>query len=286
MRLPDDSISLHDNLMWLNAGSDPTELLVVVHALGGRLVGSYRPIIARLPRQQSSLAVLACAPGHSMYPLSTVEDMAEYYVELLLEQFPNTRFHICGWSLGGAIAYAMIQVLIARGLRTGALIMLDTWANLPLQVGESYSVDLERENDIIRWTYFMKIVDGSVPESVDLDAPFWSWSEQQRLEESYKYAVDFDPEHYSGELGWSIFRDDYAFFSLLWESGDRFIPPEIDHPVHYIAATEAKPEIVNFWRTRTKNFHLSTCPGDHNSIMGIAYGKRNSRTVLQAMSTA
>ncbi|WP_281278342.1 non-ribosomal peptide synthetase [Nocardia tenerifensis] len=57
--------------------------------------------------------------------LGSVEEYAERYVEEILKAFPDTTFHLLGWSLGGKIAHAMAARLQRMGRPVGLLALVD-----------------------------------------------------------------------------------------------------------------------------------------------------------------
>ncbi|WP_432279282.1 amino acid adenylation domain-containing protein [Nocardia brasiliensis] len=57
--------------------------------------------------------------------LESVTAYAERYVDELLKSFPDTTFHLLGWSLGGKIAHAMAARLQELGHPVGLLVLVD-----------------------------------------------------------------------------------------------------------------------------------------------------------------
>jgi amino acid adenylation domain-containing protein len=68
------------------------------------------------------------APDLSHTPETTIEELAARYVADLLCMQPEGPYQIGGWSVGGVIAFAMAQHLVAQGHEVSRLIILDAWA--------------------------------------------------------------------------------------------------------------------------------------------------------------
>jgi thioesterase domain-containing protein len=73
--------------------------------------------------------------------------MAACYVAELLQVRPDGPYFLCGWSLGGLVAYEMARQLQARGGAVALLAVVDTVPRLPLP-GER---EAEEERDDSRW---------------------------------------------------------------------------------------------------------------------------------------
>ncbi|NML64817.1 amino acid adenylation domain-containing protein [Hymenobacter sp. RP-2-7] len=61
-------------------------------------------------------------------PLTTIEEMAQHYVEAIVAHNPTGPYALAGYSYGGIIAYEMSRQLLAAGRQISFLGMLDTYA--------------------------------------------------------------------------------------------------------------------------------------------------------------
>jgi len=59
-------------------------------------------------------------------PNKSLEEMASYYISLMIDQNPHGPYNISGYSFGGYVAYEMAQQLHAMGKKVGKLILFDT----------------------------------------------------------------------------------------------------------------------------------------------------------------
>ncbi|MDJ1468330.1 non-ribosomal peptide synthetase [Xanthocytophaga flava] len=60
-------------------------------------------------------------------PLNSNEEMAEYFIQQILEVQPQGPYNLAGYSSGGSVAYAMAQILTSRGYEVNQLFMFDTY---------------------------------------------------------------------------------------------------------------------------------------------------------------
>lgn len=104
--------------------------IVCVHPAGG-LGWCYAPLAGLLPPGRTVIALQSDRADHP-----TMRDLAEVYVDRLLEHTGGGPHHLVGWSVGGVIAHAMAARLLEWGERVGVLALLDAypseqWRHLP-----------------------------------------------------------------------------------------------------------------------------------------------------------
>jgi amino acid adenylation domain-containing protein len=95
-----------------------------IHAAGG-IVFRYTQVAALLGDQRPFYGIQArgIEPGDPPYP--SIEVMAADYVRAIVEIQPKGPYLLGGWSFGGTVAYAMAQLLVARGESVPMLVMVD-----------------------------------------------------------------------------------------------------------------------------------------------------------------
>jgi thioesterase domain-containing protein len=261
-----------ENLRLMRAG-DKLPPLILLHALGGRLSGSYLPLVSRLSKGRPAYVILSRRPGDPGYPLRTVEEMAEAYLDII-KLFDNHEvIHLCGWSLGGAIAFEMAHRLLKTGRRVGLVGLIDTWLNIELQHDRPRPPDAERKAMYRRWFYMMKISGGVIDDARDLKNPFWDLSDEKKLSLIEQEAVASVPDLFP-TVGSRQFGDLVDLFFGLWQAGDTYRPPKLDRRMIYLKSEAALPEQVDFWVGRAAETEVISCPGDHDGMMFIAYGAR------------
>ncbi|MBD9653170.1 hypothetical protein IB267_32955 [Ensifer sp. ENS09] len=165
MKRPEDLIVL------LDGGEKPP--LFCVHSVSG-FATFYR--LMTKPLENLVYGINAIDVTLSELPLRTVEDMAERYVGELLEIEPHGPYYLCGFSMGGLLAYEMAVQLIALGKPVEFLGLIDTFiASDPIHL---HTTGLERQN----WLTFLNIVFGGVDESYyDEHHVFWDMTNSQRI---------------------------------------------------------------------------------------------------------
>ncbi|ARU62958.1 hypothetical protein CBW65_19700 [Tumebacillus avium] len=101
--------------------------LFVVHPVGGG-VFSYFELSRRLGADQPFYGLQALGFDDDSLPLTTMEEMAAWYIEEMRGVQAHGPYRLGGWSLGGAIAFEMTRQLRAQGETVELLLLLDTMA--------------------------------------------------------------------------------------------------------------------------------------------------------------
>ena len=107
--------------------SETGKMLFFIHPIGGDVL-CYRELTAAL-REDIRVYGLRCR-GMDLKdpPYSSLDEMVADYVEAILSVQPQGDVLLAGQSLGGVLAIAVSQALRERGVNTGAIYMLDTYA--------------------------------------------------------------------------------------------------------------------------------------------------------------
>jgi aspartate racemase len=96
-----------------------------VHAIEGGVL-FWRNIVAGMPKDQPFYAIQAQGVDGVLPVLDSIEDMARLYVREIRKVQPHGPYYLCGFSLGGEIAFEMSQQLHQLGEKVDLLVMLDT----------------------------------------------------------------------------------------------------------------------------------------------------------------
>ncbi|TWT82112.1 Dimodular nonribosomal peptide synthase [Planctomycetes bacterium CA13] len=99
--------------------------LFCVHAAHGNVM-LYRELAMRLGDDQPVYGLQSRGLDGELSVHTTIRDMASEYVEEIRKVQPNGPYHLCGYCLGGAIAYEMAQQLSAEGEEIELLGLFDT----------------------------------------------------------------------------------------------------------------------------------------------------------------
>jgi thioesterase domain-containing protein len=261
-----------ENLRLMRSGSGLPPL-ILIHALGGRLSGSYLPLVSRLAKGRAVYVILSRRPGDPGYPLRSVEEMAAAYLDIVKLFDGDEVIHLCGWSLGGAIVFEMARRLHESRRPVGFIGLLDTWINLDLQYDRPGSPDAERKAAYRRWLYMMKLCGGAIEGARDPKHSFWDLSEEAKFALVERAAIAAFPDRFEA-VGSRRFAELVDLLFGLWHAGDRYRPGRLDRRMVYVKSEAADPERVRFWVGRAAETELIACPGDHDGMMSIAYGAR------------
>jgi amino acid adenylation domain-containing protein len=118
---PDSAATTGPPLSGLHASTPRPWFLV--HPAGGNVL-CYRGLAEMLDGPCYGLQ--APGPAAGLPALATVEDLAELYVEALLEVQPRGPYLLGGWSSGGVIAFEMAHRLEGRGHQVTRVVVIDS----------------------------------------------------------------------------------------------------------------------------------------------------------------
>ena len=106
--------------------------LFCIHGWGGG-VWDARALGGHLGTDQPIYGLQAVGIEDQNWQHTTVEEMATHYAAEIRSFQPHGPYYLCGYSLGGVIAYDVARQLVAQGQPVGLLAVLDTYPkNLPV----------------------------------------------------------------------------------------------------------------------------------------------------------
>lgn len=108
-------------------GAPDRRPLFCVHGAGGNVL-NFKVISDRLGPQQPFYGLQAQGVDGRLPPLTTIEEMAEQYLEAVRSVDPDGPYRLAGYSGGGVIAFEMAQRLRREGKEVEAILMIDTLA--------------------------------------------------------------------------------------------------------------------------------------------------------------
>jgi len=109
-------------------GSNPP--FFCVHPIFG-VVFPYYKLAEHLGKDQPFYALQPRGIEGESSPLTSIEDMAAFYIAAVREVQPQGPYFLGGWSFGGLVAFEMAQQLQKSGDRVALLAVLDTLAPTP-----------------------------------------------------------------------------------------------------------------------------------------------------------
>ncbi|WP_461044780.1 amino acid adenylation domain-containing protein [Spirosoma harenae] len=100
--------------------------LYLVHPISGDVNYVYQ-LAPYLPENQRLYGLRAVGLDGITNPLESIEAMAAYYVELLVQNQPEGPYSLGGFSLGGIIAFEMARQLKQMGREVNLLVLIDSY---------------------------------------------------------------------------------------------------------------------------------------------------------------
>ncbi|MEM9457628.1 MAG: amino acid adenylation domain-containing protein [Myxococcota bacterium] len=241
----------------IQAGSG--QPLVLAHPVGGNVL-CYTELARGLGMGPVlGLQAQGVEPGAS--PLTSIEAMAQTYLEALAARGIEGPLSLGGWSLGGVVAYEMARQLEAAGTPPARVVMIDSrlepepeaadeWARL-----DAFMLDLARTGGHT-WTRRGQPLDaeGRPDLSPDL-AAILADARQHRI-------VPEDLALDAFERLWQVHRAGLDALAA-------YQPGKVAAPVHeIIAAEEAGRPVRSTWAELVTGSHTQrTLPGDHYSLL-------------------
>jgi thioesterase domain-containing protein len=104
-------------------GSKPP--LFVIHSIGGNIL-EYYLLSQYLGQDQPVYALQSQGLDGKQDPLTSVEEMASYYIQEIQTIQPQGPYFLAGYSFGGVIVYEIAQQLANQGQKVDLLALLDT----------------------------------------------------------------------------------------------------------------------------------------------------------------
>jgi amino acid adenylation domain-containing protein len=118
-------------LIELKKGSLDKPVLVLVHSLPGDVLG-YVNLVHKLPADLAVYGLQALGLIDPKRAHHSIDEMAEFYLEVLRAQaFPH-GFHLAGWCFGGRVAVEMALKLRRYSKRAPRLFLFETYAYNPV----------------------------------------------------------------------------------------------------------------------------------------------------------
>jgi thioesterase domain-containing protein/acyl carrier protein len=129
-------ITTHSSLVTLNpVESSQIAPLFLVPGVGGNSIGYY-PLAQHLGKEIPIYALEPKGLDGLSEPLTTVEELAHFYIQLITEVQPQGPYHLAGHSFGGTVIYEIACQLQHSGQEVVSVMMIDSLA--PLSSREKY----------------------------------------------------------------------------------------------------------------------------------------------------
>ena len=265
--------------------------LFLVHPLGGNVL-CYVRLARHLPGDQPLYALQAAGAAPGTEPVSSMEGLADSYLEAIRRVQPTGPYTIGGWSFGGFVAFEMARRLSRADGEVGQVILLDSispepgrrpsvshtpllewffWELLWTEQGGSTPVEglparLETDEDRLGFIADRAAAAGIIP---DYDAR----TAVRRLFQVYK-------------ANWAAllnYRPSPADFDLTLLRATEPLPPVL-WPMHGMHTAHQDP--ANGWGSYTSGrVDVISVPGDHLVLLDEPNVQSVARAVMEATDT-
>ena len=246
------SPSEQSDLVLLKPGNAELEPLYLVHPVGGQ-VTCYLSLTSKLTYEGPVYGLQKTTTGFSSIP-----QMANHYIDLIVEQIGHHPSYLLGWSLGGVIAYEM-----AQQLRGKSSVLVTEPVNL-LMI-DSFNPQIVDSSAASQAQLLLLMAD-------ELGIDYRSVSAEvlaQPIEPLLALAL---------QLGQSqgVFAEDFTVheltesFAVLLENRQAFVdyrPTDYTGKVHLLRALNGRNMVDNGWRGLIADLAVVDVDGDHFSLV-------------------
>lgn len=237
--------------------------LFCIHSGGGNIL-CYSNLVRHLAQDYPIYGLQSLGLDGQQKPLTSIEEMASYYLESIRQVQPQGPLHLIGWCVGGTIAYEMAQQLQAKNESVALLALIDSYAPtiipVPSDIDQALVVNL-----------LVQDLEGTYGQNLDLSLETLrtlSHEEQvTRLFEQAKLNGIFPREMKMGQLLalWNVFQANMM-------ANASYKPKTYSGSVIQLNAREALPEVIQDpslgWESFVRD-HLQThrISGNHYTII-------------------
>ena len=177
-------------------------------------------------------------------PCDRVEEMAEYYLQIVRRSQPQGPYILVGYSLGGLVTLEMARTLIARKQEVALLVMIDSYLHFKfLSPGQQLRLLARRIKQRIRkFRRALGTTKSEDPTSPNAIASFAPWFDRARSS-AYTALRNYKPVFYTGQV--------------------KFIRAE------NVSDFPADPHAV--WSHFLELFSVETVPGNHLTMLNTHF---------------
>jgi thioesterase domain-containing protein len=259
-----------------DAGKAPA--LYCVHTAAGHAT-TYKELAGHLAPDIPVYGFEAAGFRGDAEPYHTVEDMAQAYVDKILEVQPTGPYHVLGFSAGGLVAYEVGRVLMERQRQVRLLALLDA-AIFPERIRNVSSAQyIHRSywillisvlfNKEFEWLFNKSMTQIWADTDTFAGAhPFWELTDAEKL----KLAFDALPTHSKAQTWRNASFDKverYAkFLETQWIAIRSYQPKRYPgHFTYFEAADTYDPHSKEIWGEYADSYSTFIVPGSHLTML-------------------
>ncbi|MEM8720135.1 MAG: amino acid adenylation domain-containing protein [Cyanobacteria bacterium P01_G01_bin.39] len=231
--------------------------LFCIHPFGGNVL-CYQDLSRHLGNKQPLYGLQAVALNPELEPHTNIESMAAHYIQAIKTVQPQGPYYLCGWSMGGLIAFEMAQQLNQQGEAIAKLAILDSCTRViidpAIESGDltllvlgliiEINTSLERLRPMTPDEQLIYVMEeakrnNTIPADFDLEQ-IRHLVEMGKL--NYQAEQDYQPQSYSGSLmlfqaketdidlkaTWSELAANVAAEEVPGHHGNMLRPPQVE----------------------------------------------------------
>lgn len=243
-----------------------------VHAVGGSVL-PYAALVERLGATFATYG-LQSAGLNGATPHATIAAMGADYLQALDTGIPGGMHGLCGWSMGGLVAFEMARLLQERGQRA-RVVLIDTGFPQPYEDG-----DLPDETEMVRWfaSDLAALGMGRFREPSDLA--------DRSLSAQLAWVTDnlpFDDE--STQALWATqVAGRFAVFKANVLAMAAYRPRPVDADVLVVRASESDHELAAWQGFVRGRFRIVDVTGNHYQLLGPPLVEQVSELLIEHLS--
>jgi thioesterase domain-containing protein len=233
--------------------------LFITHGLGGSVIDFFQ-VVKHIRTSHPIQGMQAKGIDGTEEPLDRIEDMADFYLDAIMQFQPHGPYLLAGYSLGGLVTLEMAQRLTADDEKVALLAMLDSYPDIRY-LSLAQRSRLMTRLATRRATNAMKLPVGEALSLIIRPAQRRSLTPRV----SYQLPVDVS-------LSPAMQRARECSYLALTRYKPRFYPGNIKF-VRAEAPTDFPADPAAVWAHLAAKFEVETVPGDHLGIMSTYYEK-------------
>jgi thioesterase domain-containing protein len=249
-------------LIRLREGCKPP--LFCIHSISGG-ANFYNKFDVRRPVDEEPvemIGVSAMGVYESQKFPDRLEDLATQYAQEIEGAVSDGPVNLCGYSMGGNLAYEIARQLVECGRKVATVILIDSPFRTPTDINASTF-------DWLMWSTFINICLGRVPAWAETpSSPLYGMAEEQRIDKIHQEITGSEKSNFPKTFTRENLKSYHAFFMKLNELRTKYEPQTYNGNVVFLSASKSpNTETIDEWsRVCTRRFRVEVIPGLHNEL--------------------
>ncbi len=233
--------------------------IYIVHGAGLHVL-LFKSLADNVDADQPVYALQAKGINGEAEPLESIEEMAEHYVEQILQHNPNGPYMLAGYSFGGLIAFEMAKQLKKKGKEIVMLGMFDTIVRPYITRKMDDRSSAKRTSDKIKKAAWVM---GNFVKSPIGSFKYRSFTTKRKIGRLFHNA--FGKKQSNGEVDFLAKVDRANFIAY-----ENYVVTPYDGTIHLFRAKENRFYLKDFeflgWLPYVKEVVVKEVPGDHLNL--------------------